>query len=96
MGGRERKREREGGRDLYYTYCTFYLYCRITCVTGVKQGSIVSDKVFVTFAHRPPDDRIESEDNFEFVVSFTAMHKSSKSFGVRWLQLQNWLLSPSS
>ena len=50
-------------------YSIFYLYCRLTCITGAKQGSIVSDKVFITFAHRQ-GERIQSEDDFEFVVSF--------------------------
>ena len=34
----------------------------------MKEGSVVSDKVFVQFAHR--SDVIQSEGNFEFVVSF--------------------------
>jgi hypothetical protein len=51
-----------------FTIFIFYLYCRITCITGVKQGGVVSAKVFIEFAHRV-GDRIESEDKFDFVVS---------------------------
>ena len=69
---REREREREGWREgekgiIFISI--FYLYCRITCITGEKQGSVVSDKVFITFAHRQ-GERIQSEDNFDFVVRF--------------------------
>jgi hypothetical protein len=53
-------------------YSIFYHYCRITCITGVRQGSVVSAKVFIDFAHR--EDRIESGDYFEFVVSFINIH----------------------
>ena len=60
-------REREREREIHIYHTIFFLYCRITCVTGVKQGSVVSDKVFIMFTHR--SDRIESEENFEFVVS---------------------------
>ena len=55
-----------------YLYLLFY--CRVTCTTGVKEGSVVSDKVFIQFAHH--SDVVQSEENFEFVVSFKAMQVS--------------------
>ena len=50
------------------------------CTTGVKEGSVVSDKVFIQFAHHP--DVIQSEENFEFVVSFKAI---KEVWGGDWL-----------
>ena len=46
----------------------------------MKKGGVVSDKVFIQFAHHP--DVIQSEENFEFVVSFKAIQVSLYSIVV--------------
>ena len=55
--------EREGERD-----DIFVISCRITCITGEKEGSDISDKVSIYFTHLP-DTAIRSAESFTFVVS---------------------------
>ena len=63
------KRKRERGRERYFTPTSLY-FCRITCETGMKTGSIITDTISVTFKH--VQGNIESDESFDFVVSLLA------------------------
>ena len=51
---------------------TCFVFCSITCETGTKQASIITDRVSINFGHL--QENIFSQDFFNFVVSIICLH----------------------